>query len=107
MIIRIRTSGFSPSEITQDSSIKNIVIIAVVYFVSTAIFITLFSGWAAFFNSLLGPFIFQSIKDPVHSLSYWPNVLTTVAELNEGSISAVVNSIAANFSFSLALLALC
>ena len=88
-----------------DSNIRNILLMGVFYFLSTALFATLFSGWTSFRNSFLGPFSFQSIKAPV-DVSSWPNVLTTVAELNEGSINAIVNSIGGYFLFFIGLIGL-
>src|SRR3989338_8829084 len=85
--------------------IKNILIIGIVYFLSTALFATLFSGWNAFGNSFFGPLSFPSIKAPVDA-SLWPNVLTTVAELNEGSINAIINSIGGYFLFFISLIGL-
>ena len=86
-------------------ALRNILIVGFVYFLSTAIFATLFSGWSTFRNSFLGPLSFPSIKAPV-SASLWPNVLTTVAELNEGSINGIINSIGGPFLFFISLVGL-
>lgn len=85
--------------------LRNSIIVGIVYFISTALFVTLFSGTSAFTESFLGPLSFKSIKDPVGS-SLWPNVLTTVAELNEGSINGIVNSIGGYFFFYISLVGL-
>ena len=85
--------------------IRNIVIVGFVYFFSTAVFVILFSGLPTFEGGFLGPFRFPSIKAPV-AASLWPNVLTTVAELNEGSINGIINSIGGPFLFFISLLGL-
>ncbi len=86
-------------------AIRNIAVEGLIYFSSTAIFVTLFSGWSIFRGSFLGPLSFPSIKAPV-SASLWPNVLTTVAELNEGSINGIINSTGGPFLFFISLLGL-
>ncbi len=92
--------------IFSEPAIRNILIVGFLYFFSTAFFTTLFSGWGIFTNSFLGPLSFPSIKAPVSSTSLWPNVLTTVAELNEGSIDAIINSIGGRFLFFISLVGL-
>ncbi len=82
--------------------IRNIIAVGFVYFISTAIFVTLFSGWDTFSGSFLGPLSFPSIKAPT-SASFWPNVLTTVAELNEGSMNQIINSVGGIYLFFISL----
>ncbi|MBI2652726.1 hypothetical protein HYX00_04640, partial [Candidatus Woesearchaeota archaeon] len=60
-------------------AIRDILVFSIVYFISTAAFVVIFSGLPTFRNSFLGPLSFPSIKAPVGGSS-WPNVLTTVAE---------------------------
>ena len=91
--------------IFSNIGIRDIIIVGVVYFFSTAIFVALFSGWGTFFGSFLGPLSFPSIKAPV-TTSLWPNVLTTVAELNEGSVNGIFNSVGGTFLFYISLLGL-
>src|SRR3989344_6131409 len=86
--------------------IKNLFAFGIIYFLSTAMFTTLFSGWLQFRNSFLGPLSFPSIKAPVITTTLWPNVLTTVAELNEGSINSIINSIGGQFLFFVSLVGL-
>ena len=90
----------------SNEAIRSLVAIGIVYFISTALFTTLFSGWATFRNSFFGPLSFPSIKAPVQAASLWPNVLTTVAELNEGSVNQIINSVGGNFLFFISLLGL-
>ncbi len=88
----------------RNLTLRNLIIIGLVYFFSTALFVIFFSGWPGFRNSFLGPLSFPSIKAPVQSTTLWPNVLTTVAELNEGSINGIINSIGGPFLFYISLL---
>jgi len=89
-----------------DTYLRNILVIGLVYFITTAIFVVLFSGWPSFVSSFTGPLGFKSIKEPVIEGILWPNVLTTVAELNEGSINGIINSIGGPFLFFISLLGL-
>ena len=101
------TKGRNLKSIFSEFNIRSIFIVGIVYFVSTAIFVTLFLGWSTFLTSFLGPLSFPSIKAPVGSgASLWPNVLTTVAELNEGSINGIINSIGGPSLFFISLLGL-
>lgn len=106
VLVNFREIILSPRSLFANAAIRNEVIFLVVYFVSTAVFVVIFSGWSAFKNSLLGPLGFSYLKAPVQTLSLWPNVLTTVAELNEGSVNAIVNSVGGPFLFFLSLVGL-
>ncbi|MBI3027789.1 hypothetical protein HYY70_06790 [Candidatus Woesearchaeota archaeon] len=83
-------------------TIRNLLVFGVIYFASTAAFVAFFSGGKTFQGSLSGPLSFPSIKAPV-APNLWPNVLTTVAELNEGSINAIINSVGGKFLFFISL----
>ena len=96
----------NPRVLSSNTAVRNIIIVGFLYFLSTLAFIVLFSGWRTFRKSFLGPLSFPSIKDPVGGSSLWPNVLTTVAELNEGSIDGIINSIGGQFLFFISLLGL-
>ena len=89
----------------SDAAIRNIMIIGLVYFFATSAFVILFSGLPELKGGLLGPLSFSSIKAPVTPY-IWPNVLTTVAELNEGSINEIVNSMGGPFLFFISLMGL-
>ncbi|MBI4452504.1 hypothetical protein HY637_03680 [Candidatus Woesearchaeota archaeon] len=96
----------NPKLLLTNTYLRNDFIFAFVYFLSASVFAVLFSGWNAFRNSLLGPLGFSSIKAQVLSLSLWPNVLTTVEELEEGSLSTIINSMGGNFLFFVSLVGL-
>ena len=91
-------------------AIRDIAIFALIYILSSAIFVGMFSGLEIFQNSIFGPLGFQSIKAPLvqstTNNALWPNVLTTVAELNEGSINASINSVGGALLFFISLVGL-
>ncbi len=95
----------SLKSIFSNSAVRHIAIVGAAYLASTAIFVTIFLGWKKFISSVFGPLIFSNIKAPV-TRSLWPNVLTTVAELNEGSINGIINSVGGPFLFFIGLLGL-
>ncbi|MEK6887311.1 MAG: hypothetical protein AABX14_00005, partial [Candidatus Aenigmatarchaeota archaeon] len=88
-----------------NESIRNVLLVGITYFISTALFVVAFSGWPIFRNSFLGPLSFPSIKAPV-SPSLWPNVLTTVAELNEGSLNSIIDSVGGSLLFFISMVGL-
>lgn len=62
------------------------------YFAATGIFITLFSGFKTFLFTPLASLGFAAIKTPVIG-DAWPNVLRTVAELNEGTTEQAIQQL--------------
>ena len=72
----------------------------------TIIFVSLFFSFSTFVSAATQPLsLSQSLKVAAYE-NLWPNILTTVAELNEASIASIVAQIAfgINILFSVALL---
>ncbi len=61
----------------------------VLFLVMSGVFVTLISGTAVFEQAATGPISFKVIKDAA-KVNLWPNVYTTVAELNPASIASVI-----------------
>lgn len=78
-------------------------LVAAAYLMSGAIFIILFTSFHQFIRVLLGPFQFLRLK-AVAVTSYWPNIRTTVAELNVPSFSNVIEQLGGNLLLTLAIL---
>jgi dolichyl-diphosphooligosaccharide--protein glycosyltransferase len=88
-----------------DKDIKNIGIVGALIILSSAIFITLVSGFATFTNFILGPLWFTQTK--VAALeTFWPNVLVTVAEFNPGSIDTIIAQMGGKLIFFIGLMGL-
>lgn len=85
------------------NDVKLVVLGTVVFFFVSMITVSIFLDSSSFFNGLLGPLAFSTIKSPVYA-SLWPNVLTTVAELNEGSINHGINSVGGKFMFFISIM---
>ncbi len=73
-----------------------------IFLVSCALFVSLFSNTTTFLNAVKEPFSFTMIKD-VGVTKIWPNVLTTVAEFNPASLPEILNTA----SFGMSILLLC
>ncbi|MBI4452505.1 hypothetical protein HY637_03685 [Candidatus Woesearchaeota archaeon] len=95
----------SPKEFFLRTDFKMIFIALLIFVLSSILFTTLFQDFNTFRESVIGPFTFRAIKTPVRS-ELTPNVLTTVAELNEGSINSIINSVGGRFFFFLSWLGL-
>lgn len=71
------------------------------YIISSAMFVSIFVSAAQFKRVLLGPFQFLQLK-AVGVTSYWPNIRTTVAELNVVSLTNVIEQLGGKLLFVLA-----
>jgi dolichyl-phosphooligosaccharide-protein glycotransferase len=88
-------------------AIKNFIKLFILYLVSGAVFSLIFkgfAGFASFWKAFLNPLNFATTIKAVATTKIWPNVYTTVAELNEASLSSIINSMGGNLLFLLALL---
>ncbi len=81
----------------------NLIVGITSFVVASAISVSLAIGFESFLGVALGPLSFTTIKDPV-TPSLWPNVLTTVAELNTGSFNQAMSSVGGKFLFSMGVL---
>jgi asparagine N-glycosylation enzyme membrane subunit Stt3 len=72
--------------------IKKRALVAAVFLITSGVFVSAFVGTHEFFNAPLQPAHFTVIKAAAHP-SLWPNVYTTVAELNPTSIAGAVGAV--------------
>ncbi len=68
------------------------------FVVAAAISVSFARSFESFLGVAFGPLSFTTIKSPVQA-SLWPNVLTTVAELNTGSFNQAMSSVGGKFLF--------
>lgn len=68
------------------------VLLAGVLLVSIGVFVTLFQNFHTFWYAPLEPFSFSNIKIASNT-NLWPNVYTTVAELNPASFDTIVGAV--------------
>lgn len=83
---------------------KNVIITAVIFIVASGIFVSLFSpsGVQSFINAPLAPISFSKLKIAAHE-TLWPNVYTTVAELNPANFSQILGSLGGGLLFFISL----
>ncbi len=93
----------SVQAIVHSQRLQHIIVFGVMFVVAAGIFVSWFSSFSAFIGGLFGPLGFTIIKSASH-VNLWPNVYTTVAELNPASITSVISNIGGRFFFAVALL---
>lgn len=86
-------SGSLLKSLAASDAVKRFFIPTTVFFFSTALFVSVFNGVDRFFATPLLALGITKLKTAVLGQSYWPNVLTTVAELNPGSFNQLISSI--------------
>ncbi len=69
---------------------KEHILIVIGYLIVSGIFVTMFINFNTFIGAPMQPFDFVSLKDAT-KITLFPNVLTTVAELNEAGLDQVVD----------------
>ena len=84
-------------------SITQLASLGGIFFVVSAIFVTLFQGFTTFLMFFKGPLGFTTIKE-VGIFSLWPNVFTTVAEFNEVPLGTIMAQMGGKFLFLLAVI---
>jgi asparagine N-glycosylation enzyme membrane subunit Stt3 len=89
----------------KSQKIRWSVVMLIGFFFSTGVFVSLFQGITTFLTVPFSAFAkTAAIKAAVNTGNLWPNVLTTVAELNPSSIPSIVGNIGGKFIFVLALM---
>jgi dolichyl-diphosphooligosaccharide--protein glycosyltransferase len=68
------------------------------YILSSLIFVTLFTNFKTFLSIIKAPVSFLFLKEAAKS-TLWPNVYTTVAELNEINFSQTIEQLGGNILF--------
>ncbi len=94
------------TNIWRHQGIISTLLVGVVYLAASGIFVSSFSSFSDFYRAPFNPVDFLQIKAAASSLgtSVWPNVLTTVAELNETTYGQVIASSGGKTVFAIALL---
>ncbi|MFO8015521.1 MAG: STT3 domain-containing protein [Candidatus Woesearchaeota archaeon] len=82
----------------------NTAFIALICFIAvTSILVGIFTGTSDLSSIYQQPINFLTIKESASS-TLWPNVFTTVAELNEASFKQIINSLGGRMLFAISLL---
>lgn len=100
----LRKESLSDLLDVRKESKKNLVFIALAcFFLSSLIFITLFTDTSGFSAIYKQPLNFITIKQSA-APTLWPNVFTTVAELNEASLNQIIRQLGGKMMFAISLL---
>lgn len=91
MFVRIIKAKVSGKEARYES-LLTAVIVLLIYFLATGVFVSLFSSFSLFWSGISSPLRIASIQQAAN-INYWPNVYTTVAELNTSDFSGVISNI--------------
>ncbi|MBN2459192.1 hypothetical protein JXB28_02815 [Candidatus Woesearchaeota archaeon] len=93
MIVRNSLSSKSGARDSKNIFTRDVAftaIILAVLIISTFIFVSVSSSTTSFTNAFTEPFFRLSTAKEAAKENYWPNILTTVAEMNEASVETVV-----------------
>ncbi|MEM2131480.1 MAG: STT3 domain-containing protein, partial [Candidatus Woesearchaeota archaeon] len=90
-------------KLIKSDSMKSIFIFLSVFLIFTFIGLSFFGNQNLFFKSFLNPFAIMRLKQAAKP-SLWPNVYTTVAEMNEADFNQVIISFGGFFFVLLAFL---
>jgi len=81
---------------------KNLIKTTVAYVVSSAIFVTIFKNFKSFMAAFKSPMDVVLLKEAARP-SLWPNVYTTVAELNTVALTDVISQLGGRLIFTIAI----
>lgn len=104
-LLFFETKSYSWHEIKQNESLKQFLVTSLIFFAATGIFVSLIASPHGFMDAFRAPFEFTKIKQ-ASNVNLWPNVYTTVAELNTASYSEVIASAGGKLFFYVSLIGL-
>lgn len=100
LIYRKEIIGLEMKKPVKHDNIRNSALTLIVFVASTGVFVSLMSSLRTFINAFKAPLNFIFIKSASLG-SLWPNVMTTVAELNEANMSSIFGSVSSGYMFLL------
>jgi dolichyl-phosphooligosaccharide-protein glycotransferase len=87
----------------HSKEILHLVYFGLSYFLISSIMVNVFHSFQRYYEGLWGPLAFIQLK-AVGITSLWPNILTTVAELNVIPLTSVIQQLGGKLLFTLAIL---
>jgi asparagine N-glycosylation enzyme membrane subunit Stt3 len=88
-------------KILKDKTIQHETLTVIVIIISSGVFVSLITSFSSFIGSPLQPFSLTSSIDVAAHMDLWPNVYTTVAELNNSSLGEAVATVGGRLIFFL------
>lgn len=92
------------TKLMQSERLRHIMLFLGLFFISTFIGLSIVGEGHELFKTFQNPFKIINLKSAAKGTSIWPNVYTTVAELNAASISQVTGSLGGKIFLILALI---
>ncbi len=86
-------------KLLKPENLKNIIILSGTFLIGTSILISALFGINTLISGLLSPIGVQTALTTTEHASGWPNVFTTVAELNKVDYNTIINSAAGSAPF--------
>ncbi|MBW2990860.1 hypothetical protein KY348_04090 [Candidatus Woesearchaeota archaeon] len=106
VIFKLMLNKISFKKILSNQNLRGAVIVLVVFLVCSALFVPLLTGGRKDIKiAFTGPITKTKIKDAAHP-DHWPNIQTTVAELNPISIPGAIRQIGGKLLFFIGALGL-
>lgn len=99
----LATQWKNKTAIMNSRETKHLAAIFGIYIAVLTVFVNLFTSTTDFIRLLSGPFKFINLK-AVAVNSFWPNIKTTVAELNVASLENVIHTLGGKLLFVLAII---
>ncbi len=91
----------------QISSLKKAGVITGSFFLSSALFVSLFTSFSSYVNVFYSGLIRRLGLQETIGTGLWPNVMTTVAELNRPSVSDIISTMGGEVLFFMAIMGVC
>ena len=99
-LFKLVINKVSFKKIVSDPDIRGALIVLVIFVVISALFVSLFSVYSVS-SAVTGPFARTKIKNAAHT-DFWPNIQTTVAELNPVSVTGAIRQLGGKLLFFIA-----
>jgi len=103
IFINVKKTKYKVIKYLSIYPIKNSLITGATFFFSSALFISLFTGFSRFIFLFKAPLKTATMKQ-VAVNTLWPNVLTTVAEFNVIDLSSLISQMGSSLLFWIALM---
>ena len=98
----VRHARAGLAAILRQEDIKGSLLVIASYILLTGLFVSIIKGFMAFVRAPIEPIAFSVLKAAAHP-TLWPNVYTTVAELNPAPLSAIIASLGGSLMAALLL----
>ena len=89
VLFDILHEGSTIKNILTNIKLKKVFLLLTIFLISSLISLTIFGNGELFFKSFLNPLDIVQIKEATRA-NIWPNVYTTVAELNASNMSQII-----------------